>query len=185
MRARVAVPGSPDDIAPGGCLVPVVCCPAPPPAVLLFSPSSPWPLIWSPIPPAASSSSRAPRSLLARLLAYVSFVNTDGNCAPSPAVAMSCPSCVISVLVPVVCCPAPPLCQRGVSVRWEKEYPVFEHRCYDPQLSGLEGQQPRQKKGLKLQMCKKCHGTAKECKGGAGCRATCNTTNRKSCQHLH
>jgi len=77
------------------------------------------------------------------------------------------------------------LCQRGVSVRWEKGYPVFEHRCYDPQLSGLKGQQPRQKKGLKLTMCKKCHRTAKECKGGAGCRATCNTTNHKLCQHLH
>jgi len=77
------------------------------------------------------------------------------------------------------------LCRRGVSVRWEKGYPVFEHLCYDPQLSGLEGQKPRQKKGLKLHMCKKCHRTAKECKKGAGCRATCNTTNRKSCQHLH
>jgi len=77
------------------------------------------------------------------------------------------------------------LCQRGVSVRWEKGYPVFEHRCYDPQLSGLEGQKPRQKKGLKLHMCKKCHRTAQECKRGAGCKATCNTTNRKLCQHLH
>ena len=77
------------------------------------------------------------------------------------------------------------LCHRGASVRWEKGCPVFEHHCYDPQLSGLEGQQPRQKKGLKLTMCKKCHRTAKECKGGAGCRATCNTTNHKLCQHLH
>jgi len=77
------------------------------------------------------------------------------------------------------------LCQRGVSVRWEKGYPVFQHSCCDPQLSGLEGQKTRQKKGSKLQMCKKCHRMAKDCKGGVGCRATCNTTNRKSCQHLH
>jgi len=77
------------------------------------------------------------------------------------------------------------LCRRGASVTWEKGYPVFVHRCFDPQLSGLEGQQLRQKKGLKLHMCKKCHRTAQECQKGAGCRATCNTTNRKSCQHLH
>jgi len=38
------VPGSPDDIASGGCLIPVVCCPASPPSVLLFSPSSLWPV---------------------------------------------------------------------------------------------------------------------------------------------
>jgi hypothetical protein len=77
------------------------------------------------------------------------------------------------------------LCGRGVSVRWEKGYAVYAHHCYDPQLSGLEGQKPRQKKGLTLHMCKKCHRTAKECQKGAGCRATCNTTSRKSCQHLH
>jgi len=52
-------------------------------------------------------------------------------------------------------------------------------------LSGLEGQPTRQKKGLKLHMCKKCHRMAKECKGGVDCRATCKTTNRQSCQHLH
>jgi len=77
------------------------------------------------------------------------------------------------------------LCHRGASVSRQNGYAVFVHLCCDPQLSGLEGQQPRRKSGLKLHMCKKCHRTAKECKGGAGCRATCNTTNRKSCQHLH
>jgi len=77
------------------------------------------------------------------------------------------------------------LCRRGVSVRWEKGYAVYGHSCYDPQLSGMEGQKAKQKKGLTLQMCKKCHRTANECKGGDRCRATCNTTNRKSCQHLH
>jgi hypothetical protein len=77
------------------------------------------------------------------------------------------------------------LCRRGASVKWEQGYPVVFHLCHDPQLSGLEGQKPRQKKGLKLHMCKKCHRTAKECQKGAGCRATCNTTSRKSCQHLH
>jgi len=58
------------------------------------------------------------------------------------------------------------LCRRGVSVRWEKGYPVYGHHCYDPQLSGMEGQKPKQKKGLTLQMCKKCHRTAKDCEGG-------------------
>jgi len=77
------------------------------------------------------------------------------------------------------------LCRRGVSVRWEKGYAVYGHRCCDPQLSGMEGQKIKQKKGLTLQMCKKCHRTAKECKRGDRCWATCNTTNRKSCQHLH
>jgi len=77
------------------------------------------------------------------------------------------------------------LCRRGVSVRWEKGRAVYAHHCYDPQLSGMEGQKAKQKKGLTLQMCKKCHRTANECKGGDRCRATCNTTNRKSCQHLH
>jgi len=76
------------------------------------------------------------------------------------------------------------LCGRGVSVRWEKGYAKCEHLCYDPQLSGLEGQQPRPKKGLKIQLCKKCHRTAKECKGGFRCRTTCKTKG-KSCQHLH
>jgi len=55
------------------------------------------------------------------------------------------------------------LCGRGVSVRWENGYAVFQHHCYDPQLSGLEGQQPRQKKGLKIQLCKKCHRTLHSC----------------------
>jgi len=77
------------------------------------------------------------------------------------------------------------LCQRGASVKWENGYPVVVHCCYDPQQSGLAGQPPRQKKGLKLHVCKKCHRTAQECKGGAGCRATCSNTNLKSCQHLH
>jgi len=63
LRVRVHVSRSPDDITPGGCLVPVVCCPASPPAVLLCSPSSLWPLIWTPISPADSSSARASRSL--------------------------------------------------------------------------------------------------------------------------
>jgi len=76
------------------------------------------------------------------------------------------------------------LCGRGVSVKWEKGYAKCEHLCYDPQLSGLEGQQPRPKKGLTNQLCKKCHRTAKECKGGVRCRTTCKTKG-KSCQHLH
>ena len=63
------------------------------------------------------------------------------------------------------------LCQRGASVMWEKGYPVVVHLCYDPQQSGLAGQRLRQKKGLKLHVCKKCHRTAKDCKGGASCRA--------------
>jgi len=78
------------------------------------------------------------------------------------------------------------LCQRGASVKWENGYAILLHHCYDPQQSGLAGQQPRQKKGLKLHVCKKCHRTAKECKGGAGCRApACSNTSLKSCQHLH
>jgi len=77
------------------------------------------------------------------------------------------------------------LCRRGVSVRWENGYAVYEHRCCDPQLSGMEGQKPKQKKGLTLQMCKKCHRTARECKGGGRCRAKCITTDHKWCQHLH
>ena len=78
------------------------------------------------------------------------------------------------------------LCQRGASVKWEKGYPVVFHICYDPQQSGMAGQQPRQKKGLKLHVCKKCHRTAKGCKGGASCRApACSNTSLKSCQHLH
>jgi len=78
------------------------------------------------------------------------------------------------------------LCHRGASVKWEKGYPVGFHLCYDPQQSGLAGQPPRQKKGLKLHMCKKCHRTAQNCKGGASCRApACSHTSRKSCQHLH
>jgi len=78
------------------------------------------------------------------------------------------------------------LCQRGASVRWEKGYPVVFHLFYDPQQSGLAGQPPRQKKGLKLHVCKKFHRTAKECKGGAGCRApACSNTSLKSYQHLH
>jgi len=58
------------------------------------------------------------------------------------------------------------LCGRGVSVLWENGYAVYAHHCYDPQLSGLEGQKPKQKKGLTLVLCKKCHRTAKVCKGG-------------------
>jgi len=77
------------------------------------------------------------------------------------------------------------LCRRGVSVRWENGRVVYAHHCYDPQVSGMEGQKAKQKKELTLQMCKKCHRTANECKGGDDCRATCNTTNHKSCQHLH
>jgi len=77
------------------------------------------------------------------------------------------------------------LCRRGASVSWQKGYPVYAHRCYDPQLSGMEGQKPKQQRGLKLHMCKKCHRTAKDCEGGDRCRVTCNTTNHKSCQHLH
>jgi len=78
------------------------------------------------------------------------------------------------------------LCQRGASVKWEKAYPVVVHLCYDPQQSGVAGQPPRQKKGLKLHVCKKCQRTAKDCKGGAGCRAlACSNTSLKSCQHLH
>jgi len=77
------------------------------------------------------------------------------------------------------------LCGRGVSVRWEKGYAVYAHHCYDPQLSGLEGQKPRQKRGLTIQLCKKCYRTAKVCKGGDCCRVTCKTTEGKSCQHLH
>jgi len=78
------------------------------------------------------------------------------------------------------------LCQRGTSVMWEKGYPVNVHLCYDPQRSGLAGQRLRQKKGLKLHVCKKCHRRAKDCMGGASCRApACSNTSRKSCQHLH
>jgi len=77
------------------------------------------------------------------------------------------------------------LCRRGVSVGWQKGYPVYAHHCYDPQLSEIAGQKPKQKKGLTLQLCKKCHRTAKDCEGGDHCRVTCNTTNRKLCQHLH
>jgi len=76
------------------------------------------------------------------------------------------------------------LCHRGASVKWENGFQIFVHHCYEPKLSGLEGQQTRQKKGLKLHICKKYHRTAKECQDGARCRATCHTTNRKSCQHL-
>jgi len=79
------------------------------------------------------------------------------------------------------------LCHRGAHpcVSLTGEDAILVHLCYDPQLLGLAGQQPRRKKGLKLHMGEKCHRTAQECKGGAGCKATCNTTNRTSCQHLH
>jgi len=77
------------------------------------------------------------------------------------------------------------LCQRGASVSWQQGYAVYAHRCYDPQLSGMEGQNPKQQRGKKLHMCKKCHRTATDCEGGDHCRVTCNTTNHKSCQHLH
>jgi len=77
------------------------------------------------------------------------------------------------------------LCRRGASVHWSLGYPSYQHHCYDPQLSGIRGQKPKQKRGLKLHMCKKCHRTAKHCEGGDRCRVTCNTTNGKSCQHLH
>ena len=77
------------------------------------------------------------------------------------------------------------ICQRGASIKWENGYPVIFHHCYDPQQSGLAGQKPRQKKGLKLHICKKCHRTAKECKG-AGCLApACRNNSLKSCQHFH
>ena len=77
------------------------------------------------------------------------------------------------------------LCRRGASISWQKGYPVYAHRCCDPQLSGIEGQQTKQQRGKKLHMCKKCHRTAQDCEGGDRCRVTCNTTNHKSCQHLH
>jgi len=78
------------------------------------------------------------------------------------------------------------LCQRGASVKWENGCAILVHHCYDPQQSGVAGQPPRQKKGLKLHVCKKCHRTAKDCKGGAACRApACSNTSLKSCQHLH
>ena len=78
------------------------------------------------------------------------------------------------------------ICQRGASVKWEHGYAILVHHCYDPQQSGLAGQKPRQKKGQKWHMCKKCHRPAKECKGGVGCLApACSNTSLKSCQHLH
>jgi len=77
------------------------------------------------------------------------------------------------------------ICQRGASIKWQNGYPTIFHHCYDPQQSGLAGQKARQKKGLKLHICKKCHRTAKECKG-AGCLAlACRNNSIKSCQHLH
>jgi len=77
------------------------------------------------------------------------------------------------------------ICQRGASIKWQDCYPILCHHCYDPQQSGLAGQKSRQVKGLKLHICKKCHRTAKECKG-AGCLApACRNNSLKSCQHLH
>ena len=81
------------------------------------------------------------------------------------------------------------LCQRGASVRWskgkKKDYPVYEHLCYDYAHSGAAGQTPKQYKGMKHHMCKKCHRLAGHCAGGDGCRVSCNTSNHKQCQHLH
>jgi len=115
---------------------------------------------------------------------YMDFGSMGGAVSTGPAAhAKICAAKALDGHHTHICISA--LCHMGAAVSWEKGYPVFGHLCYDPQLSGLEGQQSRQKKGLKLHMCKKCHRTAQECKGGAGCWATCNTTNRKSCQHLH
>ena len=76
------------------------------------------------------------------------------------------------------------ICQKGVSIKWRDGYPINCHHCYDSQQSGLAGQKPRQVKGLKLHLCKKCHRTAKECKG-TGCLApACRNYSLKSCQHL-
>jgi len=47
------------------------------------------------------------------------------------------------------------LCRRGASVHWSNGYSNYQHHCYDPELSGIEGQQPKQKRGLKVHMCKK------------------------------
>ena len=77
------------------------------------------------------------------------------------------------------------LCRRGASVSWQKEYPVYAHLCYDFALSGAEEQTPKQQRGMKNHMCKKCHRSAKRCAGGDQCRVTCNTPSHKSCQHLH
>jgi len=77
------------------------------------------------------------------------------------------------------------ICQRGASIRWQDDYPQICHLCYDPAKSGLAGQTARQVKGLKLHICKKCHRTARECKG-AGCLApACRNNSLKSYQHLH
>jgi len=77
------------------------------------------------------------------------------------------------------------LCRRGASVHWSLGYSSYQHHYYDPQLSGMEEQKPKQKRGLKLHKCKKCHRTAQHCEGGDRCRVTRNITNGKSCQHLH
>jgi len=81
------------------------------------------------------------------------------------------------------------LCQRGASVTWskgtKKDYPVYAHLCYDFAHTGAQGQTPKQYKGMKHHMCKKCHRLAGHCAGGDGCRVSCNTPNHKSCQHLH
>jgi len=66
------------------------------------------------------------------------------------------------------------LCRRGASVIWQNGYPVYSHFCYDFELSGVEGQKPKQQRGMKNHMCKKCHRLAKHCAGGDRCRVTCN-----------
>jgi len=85
------------------------------------------------------------------------------------------------------------LCQRGASATWtkgtnkgpKKDYRVYAHLCYDFAHSGAEGQTPKQQKGMKNHMCKKCHRLAGHCAGGDGCRVSCNTSSHQSCQHLH
>jgi len=77
------------------------------------------------------------------------------------------------------------VCRRGASVSWQKGFRVYVYWCYDFELSGVEGQTPKQQRGMRTRMCKKCHRLAKHCAGRDQCRVTCNTTSRKSCQHLH
>jgi len=77
------------------------------------------------------------------------------------------------------------ICKRGASIKWRNGDPKIVHLCCDQQQSGLAGQQARKVTGLKLHICKKCHRSAKECKG-AGCMApACRNNRPKSCQHLH
>jgi len=107
-------------------LASVVCCPAPPPAILLCSPSSPWLIISPSIATAASSSTRAPRPLLARVICVVStgalacgvsplvvvldsLTGSSGACTSSLSASESACKCVVYVSALVNICSAVPV----------------------------------------------------------------------------